>query len=189
MRTRKPKAKFEVGDHVRLDFLTYKVRGTIVEDRGPFGVDGCRQYTVSVPSDPFEPDLHMVSEFEIELDVAPPAPLEKAEILRYLKNCGLIGILMSNPSPEGPRDPRVWLCRDHLENVIHTFAAERGLVGGAIVPFAAFWGSHHIQAHKRDEVAAYLLTFGLTPEEAEDVIRAVGVAPVKKPRRRKAETA
>jgi hypothetical protein len=30
---------------------------------------------------------------------------------------------------------------------------------------------------------------GLTPEEAEDVTRAVGASPVKKPRRRKAETA
>jgi hypothetical protein len=57
------------------------------------------------------------------------------------------------------------------------------------VPFAAFWDSAHIRAEKRDEVAAYLLTFGLTPGEADEVIQAVGVAPVKKPRRRKAETA
>ena len=67
----------------------------------------------------------------------------------------------------------------------HTFAAEHGQVGGdRSVPFAAFWEAA-VHAQKRDEVAAYLLTFGLTPEEAEDVIRAVGVSPVRKPRRRK----
>lgn len=188
MKTRNPKAKFKVGDRVRFDFPSYKVRGTIVEDRGPFGVGGRRQYTVSTPSDPFEPDLHLVSEDRLELDVTPPAPLEKPEILRFLKNSGLMMILMTNPSPEGPRDPRVWLCRDQLGNVIYTFAAERGQIGGATVPFAAFWDDA-IHAHKRDEVAAYLLTFGLTPEEADDVIRAVGVSPVRKPRRRKVGTA
>jgi hypothetical protein len=188
MRTSKPKAKFKVGDRVRFDLPSYKVRGTVVEDRGLLGIDGRRHYMVSSPSDPFEPEMHMLSEDELEVDVTPPAPLEKPEILRFLKNSGLIMILMTNPSPEGPKDPRVWLCRDQLGNVIYTFAAERGQVGGATVPFAAFWDSAHIRAEKRDEVAAYLLTFGLTPEEAEDVIRTVGVAPVKKPRRRKAKT-
>ncbi len=83
----------------------------------------------------------MVAEDEIELDLTPPAPLEKPEILRFLKNSGLIMLLMTNPSPDGPKDPRVWLCRDQLGNVIYTFAAERGQVGGAPVPFAAFWDS------------------------------------------------
>lgn len=189
MRTSKPRAKFKVGDHVRFDLPSYKIRGTIVEDRGPLGLDGRRHYMVSSPSDPFEPEMHMLSEDELELDLTPPAPLEKPEILRFLKNGGLIMILMTNPSPDGPKYPRVWLCRDQLGNVIFTFAEERGLVGGASVPFATFWGSDGIHAHKKDEVAAYLLTLGLTPEEAEQVIRAVGVSPVRKPRRRKVGTA
>jgi hypothetical protein len=189
MRTRSPKPKFKVGDRVRFDFPSYKVRGTMIEDRGPFGVGGCRQYTVSTPSDPFEPDLYMVSEDRLELDLPPPAPLEKPEILRFLKDSGLIRLLMTNPSLDGPKDPRVWLCRSQLGNVTHTFAAERGQVGGSHVPFAAFWDGARIRAEKRDEVAAYLLTFGLTPAEAEDVIRAVGVEPVRRPRRRKVETA
>jgi hypothetical protein len=189
MRTRQPRPRFQVGDRVRITSPGYEVWGTIAEDRDPFGVGGSRQYTVSVPSDPFEPERYLVSEDRLEPDKTPPAPLEKAEILRSLKNSGLIRLLMTNPSPEGPKDPHVWLCRGQSGIVTHTFARERGMVGGAPVPFAAFWGSDGIQAHKRDEVATYLLTFGLTPEEAEDVIRAVGVSPVKKPRRRKAETA
>lgn len=189
MRTRKPGPQFKVGDRVRLDFPRYKVRGTIVEDRGSSGDDRPRRYVVGIHSDPFEPEFRTVTEDELELDQVPPAPLDKAEIIRYLKNGGLIGILMTNPSPEGPKYPQVWLCRDQLGNVVHTFAAERGLVGGMTAPFAAFAGGDDIRAEKRDEVAAYLLSFGLTPEEAEDVIRAVGVSPARKPRRRKAETA
>jgi hypothetical protein len=133
MTTRKPKPKFKVGDRVRFDWPSYKVWGTIIEDRGPLGVGGRRRYVVSSPSDPFEPDICTVSEDRLELDTMPLAPPEKPEI------------------------------------------------------FAAFWeGAVH--AHMKDEVAAYLLTFGLTPEEAEDVFRTVGVSPVRKPRRRKVET-
>jgi hypothetical protein len=159
-----------------------------MEDRGPLGANGRRLYMVSKPSDPFDPDLRMVSEDRLELDVTLPIPLEKGEIIEFLKNGGLVWILMSNPS-EGRKDPRVWLCRDQLGGVTFTFAPERGMIGGATVPFSAFWGSEGIYAPKKDEVATFLLSFGLTPEEAEDVIRAVGVSPVKKPRRRKAETA
>ena len=190
MKNKKPTARFKVGDRVRCQHVIYPyLRGTIVEVRGLPSYDGRRRYVVGIDSDPFEPDFRTVTEDELELDLTPPAPLEKPEILRFLKNGGLIMILMTNPSPDGPKYPRVWLCRDQLGNVIYTFAAERGQVGGALVPFAAFWDSAHIRAEKRDEVAAYLLTFGLTPEEAEDVIRAVGVSPVKKPRRQKVETA
>jgi hypothetical protein len=190
MRNKEPEARFKVGDRVRCQHFIYPyLRGTIAEDRGLRGIDGRRHYVVSIDSDPFEPDPRLVTEDQLELDLTPPAPLEKPEILRFLKNSGLIRLLMTNPSLDGPKDPRVWLCRDQLGNVTHTFAAERGQVGGAPVPFAAFWDSAHIRTEKREEVAAYLLTFGLTPEEAEDVIRAVGVAPAKKLRRRKAETA
>ena len=53
----------------------------------------------------------------------------------------------------------------------------------------AEWKAKRIDARKKDEVAEFLLGFGLTPEEAEDVIQAVGVKPVKtKPHRRQAET-
>jgi hypothetical protein len=190
MGNKKSRANFRVGDRVRCAHFKYPyLRGTIVEVRGLPTYDGRCRYVVGIDSDPFEPDLRTVTEDELEPDVTPPAPLEKPEILRFLKNSGLIRLLMTNPSAEGPKDSRVWLCRDQLGNVTHTFSAERGQVGGATVPFAAFWGSDGIQAHKRDEVASYLRTFGLTPEEAEDVIRAVGVSPDTKPRRRKAETA
>ncbi len=189
MSSRMPKPLYRIGDRVRFQFPGYSVWGTIVEDRGPFGVGGRRQYTVSVPSDPFEPSRYMVSEDRLEPDREPPTPLAKAEILRFLENSGLIRILMTNPSPDGPRDPRVWLCRDQAGDVTHTLVPERGMVGGAPVPYAAFWGSDGIRAEKRDEVATYLLTFGLTHPEAENLIRVVGVYPAKKPRRAKARTA
>jgi hypothetical protein len=190
MRTKNPRAKFKVGGRVRFGWPTQRVWGTMMEDRGPLGVDGRRQYVVGIPVHPFETERHAVSEDRLELDVTPPAPLEQVEILDFLENGGLIKLLLTKPSLDGPKDPHVWLCRSQPGNVTHTFAPERGQVGGAAVPFAAFRDSSPIRAGKRDEVATYLRTFGLTPEEPEEVIRAVGVGPVKKPRRRrKAETA
>ncbi len=185
---KKPKARFKVGDRVRFNFPRYKVWGTITEDHGAIGVNGRRLYTVSKPSDPFEPDLYALPEDELEPDTTPPASLEKAEIIEFLKEGGgLLWILMTNPS-EGRKDPQVWLARDQLGGVTFTFERNRGMIGGETVPFSAFWGSDAIYAPKKDEVAEFLLSFGLTHEEAEDVIRAVGVSPVKK-RHGKAETA
>jgi hypothetical protein len=84
----------------------------------------------------------------------------------------------------------VWPGRDSGGKITHTFAPRRGLIGGQMIPDSALASTgRRIDPRKKDEVAAYLLGFGLTPEEAEDVIQSLGVAPVKKPRRRKAETA
>ncbi len=86
--------------------------------------------------------------------------------------------------------PLVWLGRDSHGKITHTFAPRRGLIGGQMIPDSSLASTgRRIDPRKKDEVAAYLLGFGLTPEEAEDVIQSLGVAPVKKPRRRKAGTA
>jgi hypothetical protein len=182
-------ARFRVGDRVRCPHFKYSfLRGTVFRDGG-IRYDGRRHYVVGIDSDPFEPESHHFTEDQLELDTTPPPPLEKPEILRYLKKGGLVRILMTNPSPDGPKYPHVYLCRDGLGSVVYTLAPDHGMVGGAPVPFAACYGSDGVQAHKRDEVAAYLLTFGLTAEEAEDVIQVVGVYPAAKKPRRKARTA
>jgi hypothetical protein len=59
---------------------------------------------------------------------------------------------------------------------MHTFAADRGLVGGAAVPFFALLEDKVFTA-KRQQVIDFLASFGLTRAEAEDVVRAVGTAP------------
>ena len=111
------------------------------------------------------------------------------EIIDFLKRTGLFSILLANN--DFPLEyPLVWLCRSNYGDITYTFAPRRGLIGGQMIPDSALVRpGRRIDARKKDEVATYLLGFGLTPEEAEDVIQSLGVAPVRKPRRRKAETA
>jgi hypothetical protein len=185
----KAAAKFRVGDRVQFQMWGKTTWGTITEDRGNLGVNGRRLYYVSVPMDPDDPELHPMDEDELEPDSISRVPLEKSEIIDFLKQSGLYCILLANNIL--PLEyPLVWLCRDNHGKITYTFAPRRGLIGGQMIPDSALapWG-RRIDPRKKDEVAAYLLGFGLTPEEAEDVIGALGVAPVKPPRRRKAETA
>jgi hypothetical protein len=196
MRTRnsKPVAKFRAGDRVQFECGWGKGRhtawGTIVEDRGLIGINGRRLYHIDIPRDPYlpdEPDRTMMGEEDLEPDAISRVPLEKSEIIEYLKK-RLSEILGWNPSTER-KDPVVWLGRDSSGKITYTFSPRRGLVGGKLIPEFARLLSRRIDARKKDEVAEFLLGFGLTPEEAEDVIQAVGVKPVKPPRRRKAGTA
>ena len=145
--------------------------------------------TISVPMDPYDPELHVMGEEELEPDSISRVPLEKSEIIDFLKRTGLFSILLSNN--DFPLEyPLVWLCREQPRRYhLYVRAAARPDRRAAHPRLGPVWPGRRIDARKKDEVAAYLLGFGLTPEEAEDVIRALGVAPVKKPRRRKAETA
>src|SRR5262249_42968066 len=151
------------------------------------GYNGPRWYTVQITMDPDEPQPWTVEEAKMEPDTISRVPLEQLEIIEFLKE-SLWGILLWNPSTER-EDPVVWLSRGSTGQITYTFSPRRGLIGGRLVPEYALGRGHQIDARKKDEVAEFLLGFGLTPEEAEDVIQAVGVAPVKKPWRRKAETA
>ncbi len=191
MRSRngKPAARFRVGDRVQFQMWGKTTWGTVTEDRGNLGVNGRRLYYVSVAMDPDDPELRLLGEDELEPDSISRVPLERSEIIDFLKRHGLFSILLSNN--EFPLEyPLVWLCRGNHGEITYTFAPRRGLIGGQFIPDSALVRpGRRIDARKKDEVAAYLLGFGLTPEEAEDVIGTLGVAPVKKPRRRKAETA
>ena len=191
MRSRNGKlaAKFRVGDRVQFELWGKKTWGIITEDRGIVGHNGPRWYTISVPMEPYDPEPHVMDEEELEPDTISRVPLEKSEIIDYLKTTGLYSILLANNML--PLEyPVVWLGRDCHGEITYTFSPRRGLIGGQIIPDSALARrGRRIDARKKDEVAAYLLGFGLTPEEAEYVIQSVGVAPVKEPRRRKAETA
>jgi hypothetical protein len=140
-----------------------------------------------MPMDPYDPDPCIKGENELEPDTISRVPLEKSEILDFLKNEGLLRILISN-SLIKREDLLVWLSRGPTGKITFTFSPSRGLIGGAMVPYGAYDLGGRIDAPMKDEVATFLLSFGLTPEEAEDVIRAVGTTPVRKPRRHKAKT-
>jgi hypothetical protein len=188
-RNSQPVARFRAGDRVQFEWGGHTFWGTIVEDRGLLGVNGRRLYHIDIPMDPElpdEPHRTMKAEDELEPDTISRVPLKKSEIIEYLKK-RLPGTLLWNPSSER-KDPVVWLGRDLHGNITYTFSPRRGMIGGKLVPEFAEWKAKPIDARKKDEVAEFLLGFGLTPDEAEDVIQAVGVKPVK-PLRRKAGTA
>src|SRR5690348_6138142 len=113
MRSRNGKsaAKFRAGDRVQFELWGKKTWGTITEDRGIVGHNGPRWYTISVPMEPYDPEPHVMDEEELEPDTISRVPLEKSEIIDYLKATGLYGILLANNML--PLEyPVVWLGRD-----------------------------------------------------------------------------
>jgi hypothetical protein len=169
--------KFRVGDRVRFTMGLRDVAATVVEDRGPIGVGGRRLFTVSVPADPFEPRVFEMPEDDLRLDDRPePTELDKAAVIEYLVNGGLVAILASNRAG-GANQPRAWLRLDQLGNITHTFIPERGVIGGGIVPFNALHDFERIFKPKVGEVTRFLEHFGLSAQEIERVLAAVGTAP------------
>ena len=114
-----------------------------------------------------------VSEFEAE-PAERHAP-DNGKIVRYLKQGGLLAMLQSNISA-GKDQPRLWLRYDTLGNVTYTFIERHGQVGGERVPFLALHGERILSA-KLDAVRHFLISFGLSRNEADDVIRSVGTVP------------
>jgi len=175
--TRNRREAIRKGDRVRLRFGQQDVTGVVSEDHGPLGVGGRRLFQVRIPSDPFEDEVVEVSEEEVErvTEIPTPSEIPKGQITQYFKEGGLVLILQSNLSG-GRNQPTVWLCTDHSGNVTHTFIPERGIVGGARVPFYALH-DEKVFTPKRGEVLTFLRSFGLNQNEAEDVLAAVGTAP------------
>lgn len=172
------RAAFQVGDRVRIDLGRRKLTGVIVEDRGAIGVQGRRLFQVSIPIDPFEPMMMELPEDEMEAvsaEAEAASPMDKQKIIDYLVHGGLVSILHSSLSG-GRNQPRVWLCRDQLGNVTHTFVPERGVIGGQFVPLGAL---HHdkIAKVKREPVVSFVESFGLSRQEAEKIVAEVGTAP------------
>src|SRR6516165_2394571 len=111
-------SSFHVGDRVRIDFGRRRLTGVIIEDRGAIGAKGRHLFRVQVPMDPFEPMVVELPEDEIEaiaVGTEETLRIDKAKVIEYLVNGGLIAILRSSIS--GSRNqPRVWLCLDNLGN-------------------------------------------------------------------------
>jgi hypothetical protein len=172
MSTRKKAAgRFRVGDWVTFPYGTRNAFAQVVEDRGPLGVKGRWIYRIRRFLDDNEPDSFELPE---DLIQAAPAPA-KAEVLRYLKEGGLVSILQANLIG-GREQPRAWLTYSPRGSVTHTFSADRGVIGGAPVPFFALIEDKVFTA-KKEEVLSFLASFGLSRAEAEDVVAAVGTAP------------
>lgn len=75
----------------------------------------------------------------------------------------------------GPLQPVAWLYLDSMGNITHTFYEDFGVVGQP-VPAKALIG-RHIVAAKKDKVLAFLTSLSLSPEQAREVVEAVGVEP------------
>jgi hypothetical protein len=166
------KQQFNVGDTVQVSIGRRSLKGTIVEDRGPLGVGGRRLYGVRVP---LFPDEMQTTEVAADQLSAPreEVPLEPEEIVKYLKQGGLVLMLQSHLS-DRTGDPRVWLCRDSKGNVTHTFLPELGMIGGEVPPQFALHDYYHVYEPKRDDVTEFLRSFGLSQAQVEEVVEDVG---------------
>ncbi|VAX40271.1 hypothetical protein MNBD_PLANCTO02-1918, partial [hydrothermal vent metagenome] len=145
---------------------------------GDLGVGGRRIFRIQIDQEPEEYEEHEPTFIELpEEEILPleqPNPLSHEEIINYLIRGSLISILRQNMSG-GRNQPRVWLCRNSLEDISHTFIEERGLVGGEIIPSRTLY-EEKIFRPKEKDVIAFLNSFGLSKKEAQIIIDKTGTA-------------
>ena len=91
------RARFRVGDWVTFLFGVGKVVAQIIEDRGPPGTSGRHFYRIRLDLTWAEPDMFDLPEEDME---AVPRP-DKAMIVKYLKEGGLVALLQANLIREG----------------------------------------------------------------------------------------
>ena len=169
--TKKASNRFKVGDWVSFQYGTADVMAQVIETRGPLGRNHRHIYRIAIARDADEPDAFEMPEDELER-VSPP---DKDSVIKYLSEGGLVEILRSNLG--GSKDePKAWLTYTPRGRVTHTFVPERGMLGGATVPFFALH-ERKVFAGKKDQVTSFLASFGLDCAEAEQVIAAVGTGP------------
>lgn len=98
--------------------------------------------------------------------------MDLKQVIDYLSGGGLVAILTHGMG--GVPNARAWLRRDLGGRVTHTFKETEGGIGGNNIPF--FTLQHgKIAASRRSVVVAYLQSFGLNPDQADLVIRAIGI--------------
>jgi hypothetical protein len=169
-RTKRP--RFRWGDWVTFEYGGRPVFAQIIQYEKPLCVNGRYLYRVRVDRDSTEPDAFTMPEDEMEKAVP-----DKAAILRYLEQGGLVDLLQTNLR-DGKNPPRVWLTFTRSGEL--TLTVNRGLKvtgKGAPAPFFAVL-KNKVYAPDKAKVVDYLTTsFDLTREEAEDVVQAVGTAP------------
>ncbi len=169
--TKKVSNRFKVWDWVSFRYGVKDMIAQVVEERGPLGRNRRHLYRVCIARDGGEPDSFELPEDELQA-VAKP---DKDAVINYLKEGGLVAILRSNLGG-GIDQPKVWLTYTPRGRLTHTFVPQRGMVGGAIVPFFALH-EDRVFVGKKEDVANFLASFGLNRAEAELVIAAVGTAP------------
>src|SRR5437868_13568733 len=112
VRTKRPKIR--VGDWVTLPYGGRPIFALIIEDRGPLGVNRRRLYRIRLDRDSTEPDT-----FELPEDKMEKAVPDKAAIMEYLKQGGLVDLLQTNLR-DGEAPPRVWLTFTPRGPLTHT---------------------------------------------------------------------
>ncbi len=169
--TKKASNLFKAGDWVSFRYGTTDVMAQVIEARGPLGSNHRHIYRVGIARDADEPDAFELPEDELK----PVFPPDKDSVIKHLEEGGLVAILRSNLGG-GVNQPRAWLAYTPRGRVTHTFVPERGMLGGAIVPFFALH-ENKVFAGKEEAVAKFLASFGLNHAEAKQVIASVGTAP------------
>jgi hypothetical protein len=170
-RAKKARPRFRVGDWVSFAFGTSRWGAQVIEYRGPLGINGRHIYRLRRDQEYGEPDTFELSEEDLEAAGIP----DKAVLLRYLRDGGLVAMLQENLVRRRER-PRAWLSYTPQAELTHTCARDRGVLGGAPVPYFALI-EEKVYSAKKEEVLDFLASLGLTRAEAEDVVRAVGTAP------------
>ena len=132
--------------------------------------------------------LHVMGEDELEPDSISRVPLEKSEIIDYLKRSGLFSILLPTTISHSSI-PWSGSAAVITGDITYTFAPRRGLIGGQIDP--RLGPSTRPPDRRPEEGRGRRVSPGLRPDPGRGRGRdpGLGVSPVKKPRRRKAETA
>ena len=170
MTTIKESGRFSVRDWVAFRYGARNLIAQVVENRGPLGVNRRHLYRVRVAGESGDLDSFEMPEDELEAATPP----DRAAIVRYLQEGGLVAILRSNLGG-GPEQPRVWLTYTPRGELTHTFQSVCGLVGGSTVPFFALHEGRVFRG-KEEDVIRFLGSFGLDRAAAEGVIRVVGTA-------------
>ncbi|MBI1915830.1 MAG: hypothetical protein HYS12_14015 [Planctomycetes bacterium] len=163
--------RFKVGDWVSFPFAVETVFAQIIEDRGPLGFKGRPMYRIRLDLTWAEPDMFEMPEDELEA-VPPPG---KAAIMKFLKEGGLVALLQANLI-RGENQPRAWLSYTRTGGLTHTLSRQRGVLGGAAVPYFALI-EDKVYTPKLDQVLDFLASFGLNRDEAKEVVEVVGTAP------------
>ncbi|HUY34020.1 MAG TPA: hypothetical protein VMV69_14830 [Pirellulales bacterium] len=163
--------RFKVGNWVSFPWGTGKMFSQVIEERGSLGVNGRHLYRIR-----FERGDDEYESFEMpDDDLDPVAPPDNPAVMRYLKEGGLVAILQSNLGG-GRNQPKAWLTYTSRGDITHTFDAQRGVIGGAAVPFFALH-EDRVFAGKKGQVIEFLAGFGLSRSDAEDVVAKVGTGP------------
>src|SRR5438105_1910094 len=98
------RGRFKVGDWVTFLYGTSNLIAQVIEARGPLGVNQRQIYRIRIFRESEEPDSFELPEDELSAVSRP----DKAAIMTYLKEGGLVEILRSNLGG-GRNPPKAWL--------------------------------------------------------------------------------